>query len=75
MPREDRLGPGGPDPVEVFEGLPKPMQDALESGDVDALRAYVNELPMEEAKKHMRAMVDSGLWVATPGQEGTALQD
>jgi cell division cycle protein 37 len=75
VPREDRLGPGGLDPVEVFEGLPKPMQDAFESGDVDALRAYVNELPMEEAKKHMRAMVDSGLWVATPGQEGTALQD
>ena len=23
----------------------------------------------------MRRMVDSGLWVATPGQEGTALRD
>jgi hypothetical protein len=30
---------------------------------------------MEEARTHMRRMVDSGLWVATPGQEGTALRD
>ena len=35
----------------------------------------VNALPMQEARTHMRRMVDSGLWVATPGQEGTALQD
>jgi cell division cycle protein 37 len=75
IPREQRLGPGGLDPVEVFESLPKPMQEAFESGSVDALRDYVNALPMQEARTHMRRMVDSGLWVATPGQEGTALQD
>jgi cell division cycle protein 37 len=51
------------------------MQEAFESGSVDALRDYVNALPMQEARTHMRRMVDSGLWVATPGQEGTALQD
>jgi len=75
IPREERLGPGGLDPVEVFESLPKEMQAAFESGSVDALRAFVNQLPMEDAKYHMRRMVDSGLWVATPGQEGTALRD
>ena len=75
IPREQRLGPGGLDPVEVFESLPEAMRDAFESGSVDALRDYVNALPMEEARTHMRRMVDSGLWVATPGQEGTALRD
>ena len=75
IPREQRLGPGGLDPVEVFESLPEAMRDAFESGSVDALRDYVNALPMEEARRHMRRMVDSGLWVATPGQEGTALRD
>ena len=75
IPREQRLGPGGLDPVEVFESLPEAMRDAFESGSVDALRDYVNALPMAEARTHMRRMVDSGLWVATPGQEGTALRD
>jgi cell division cycle protein 37 len=75
IPREQRLGPGGLDPVEVFESLPKEMQDAFESGNVDTLRDFVNKLPMNEAKLYMKRMVDSGLWVATPGQEGTALQD
>ena len=61
--------------MEVFESLPEAMRDAFESGSVDALRDYVNALPMAEARTHMRRMVDSGLWVATPGQEGTALRD
>jgi hypothetical protein len=102
------------------------MQEAFESGSIDALRDYVNKLPMEEAKMHMvgtypkrhahmlakvpkippkypkaraqmlakvpkmprnypklcsacpysvKRMVDSGLWVPTPGSEpGEALQ-
>merc|ERR1711924_282589 len=29
MSKEERLGPGGLDPVEVFEALPKEMQDAF----------------------------------------------
>lgn len=75
VPAEERLGPGGLDPVEVFDSLPAPMQEAFESGSVDALRDYVNELPMEEAKKHMKRMVDSGLWVPAPGTEpGEALK-
>ena len=75
LPREERLGPGGLDPVEVFESLPKEMQDAFESGSVEALREYVNGLPLEDAKHHMKRMVDSGLWVPAPGEEpGLALQ-
>lgn len=76
LPREERLGPGGLDPVEVFETLPKEIQEAFESGSTEKLREYVNTLPMEEAKLHMRRMVDSGLWVPTPGQDpGDALRD
>jgi cell division cycle protein 37 len=38
------MGPGGLDPVEVFESLP--------------------EVPIEEAKYHMKRCEDSGLWVS-----------
>ena len=70
------LGPGGLDPVEVFESLPKEMQSAFESGDVEALREYVNALSMKDAKFYMRRMVDSGLWVPQEGEHpGTALVD
>ena len=52
----------------------KELQEAFESGSVERLREHVNTLPMEEAKLHMRRMVDSGLWVPTPGQDpGEAL--
>jgi len=75
VPLEDRLGPGGLDPVAVYDSLPKEMRDAFDSGSVDALKAYVNSLPLEEAKRHMKAMVDSGLWVPTPGEDpGEALR-
>jgi len=75
IPREDRLGPGGLDPVEVYDALPQPMRDAFDAGDVGALKKYVNALPLEEARAHMKAMVDSGLWVPTPGEDpGEALR-
>ena len=54
------LGPGGLNPIEVFESLPEEMQTAFESGDVEALREYVNGLSMKDAKFYMRRMVDSG---------------
>jgi cell division cycle protein 37 len=60
--------------VEVFDSLPKEMQDAFESGDVAKLREFVNGLSMDEARHHMRRMVDAGLWVPKPGEEGSALQ-
>ena len=75
VPREERLGPGGLDPVEVFESLPEAMQEAFESGSIDKLREYVNGLPMEDAKRHMKRMVDSGLWVPAAGEDpGLALR-
>jgi len=75
VPLEDRLGPGGLDPVAVYDALPREMREAFDSGSVDALKKFVNSLPMDEARAHMRAMVDSGLWVPTPGEDpGEALR-
>merc|ERR1719201_2361460 len=48
LSREERLGPGGLDPVEVLESLPKAL----------------GEMTMEEAKYHMDRCTKSGLWVA-----------
>lgn len=64
VPREERLGPGGLDPLEVIETLPEEMVAAFESRDVDNLRAALEKLTPEEAEYHMKRCVDSGLWVA-----------
>lgn len=57
------LGPGGLDPVKVFEGLPAALQEAFESRDMSRLHAALAAMPVEEAKRHMKACADSGLWV------------
>lgn len=103
MPREERLGPGGLDPVEVFESLPEALQvgreggrhhaqqgkalgrrpgcvtwpgddvvtsclqEAFASQDMEKLHKALSDLPIEEAKKHMKACADSGAWVAEVG--------
>ena len=38
LSREERLGPGGLDPVEVFETLPESMQEAFEKKDTQMLQ-------------------------------------
>ena len=75
LSREERLGPGGLDPVEVFESLPEALQKAYEEKDVDALRAYIDSVPEAEARDIMRKMTGSGLWVPQPGEEGSLLRD
>jgi len=62
VPKEERLGPGGLDPVEVFESLPVVMQEAFESREVDKLKDALLQMPPEEAELHMKRCVDSGLW-------------
>ena len=62
IPREERLGPGGLDPVEVFESLPESMQAAFESRDTEQLKKAIMELSPEEAERHMKRCVDCGLW-------------
>ena len=62
VPLEERLGPGGLDPVEVFESLPESMQKAFESRDTEELKKALLEMSPEEAEKHMERCVASGLW-------------
>jgi len=63
VPREERLGPGGLDPVEVMERLPQSMQDAFESRDVEQLKQALLAMEPQEAERLMKDCVDSGLWV------------
>ena len=60
--RRARLGPGGLDPAEVFESLPKVLQECFESQDIGKLQQAIREMPEEEARLHMKRCVDSGLW-------------
>jgi cell division cycle protein 37 len=62
IPREERLGPGGLDPVEVFESLPASMQEAFETRNTDMLKQALMEMTEEEATLHMQRCIDCGLW-------------
>lgn len=61
--RKNRLGPGGLDPVDVFESLPETLQRCFESRDISMLQKAIQDLPEEEARVHMKRCIDSGLWV------------
>jgi cell division cycle protein 37 len=64
IPLEERLGPGGLDPLEVIETLPIELQEAFESRDVEQLKAVLRKLDPKDAEYHMKRCVDSGLWQA-----------
>lgn len=64
IPKEERLGPGGLDPLEVIESLPLSMQEAFESRDTDKLRQALMDMDPKDAEYHMKRCVDSGLWNA-----------
>jgi len=64
IPREERLGPGGLDPLEVIESLPVEMQEAFESRDIGMLKAVLLKMDQKDAEYHMKRCVDSGLWQA-----------
>ena len=69
IPREQRLGPGGLDPLEVIETLPKEMVEAFESREVQALHDALMKLDPKDAEYHMKRCIDSGLWVANANEE------
>ncbi|XP_039248032.1 hsp90 co-chaperone Cdc37-like [Styela clava] len=73
--REKRIGPGGLDPQEVFETLPKEMQDCFEKRDIPMLQKIIASLEPEQAKYHMKRCVDSGLWVPGGGGAGDEQDD
>ncbi|CAH1953457.1 unnamed protein product [Acanthoscelides obtectus] len=61
--KKNRLGPGGLDPVEVFETLPDELKKCFESQDVQLLQDTIDKMDVNEAKYHIKRCVDSGLWV------------
>merc|ERR1712226_1307014 len=73
--REERLGPGGLDPLEVMESLPKELQDCFESQDIAQLQATIAAMPPAEAKYHMKRCVESGLWKPADDDPNTDPED
>lgn len=61
--KKARRGPGGLDPVEVFESLPEPLQKCFETQDHALLQETLAVMPRQEALYHMKRCVDSGLWL------------
>ncbi|KAG8180702.1 hypothetical protein JTE90_005799 [Oedothorax gibbosus] len=61
--RQQRLGPGGLDPVEVMESLPESLQKCFESKDIELLQQTIAAMPEEEARHHINRCIDSGLWI------------
>lgn len=61
--RQKRLGPGGLDPVEVFETLPDDLKQCFESQNIELLQETLSKMSEEDAKYHMKRCIDSGLWV------------
>lgn len=75
--RKARLGPGGLDPVEVFETLPEELKKCFESQDIGLLQDTLLKMKREDAEYHMDRCVKSGLWVpeAKKAQEKNAESD
>ena len=65
--REKRLGPGGLDPLEILEEIPKKMKEAFRTQNTPMLKESFAELSEEEAGVVYRKVVDSGLWVPQEG--------
>ncbi|XP_019950295.1 hsp90 co-chaperone Cdc37 [Paralichthys olivaceus] len=61
--RQKRLGPGGIDPVEVYESLPPEMQKCFDEKDIQMLQDVISKMDPTEAKALMKRCIDSGLWV------------
>lgn len=61
--RQKRLGPGGLDPVDVYETLPQEMQKCFDEKDIQMLQEVISKMDPTEAKIHMKRCIESGLWV------------
>lgn len=61
--RQARLGPGGLDPVEVFETLPDILKNCFESQNIEALQEALISMEKADAEYHMDRCIKSGLWV------------
>jgi len=70
MSEEDRKGPGGLDPIEVFESLPVDMQECFRSGDTEKLKQVAMAMDGAEFQKHFKRCIDAGLWSGGGGGDG-----
>lgn len=61
--KQKRMGPGGLDPVDVYESLPAEMQKCFDEKDIQMLQDVISKMDPTEAKAHMKRCIDSGLWV------------
>ncbi|CAF4920423.1 unnamed protein product [Pieris macdunnoughi] len=73
--RKARLGPGGLDPVEVFEELPDELKKCFDSQDIPMLQATIAKMPEQEAVYYMKRCVDAGLWVPGKNDEEPTMKD
>ncbi|TDH15790.1 hypothetical protein EPR50_G00012640 [Perca flavescens] len=73
--RQKRLGPGGLDPVEVYESLPKNMQKSFDEKNIQMLQEAIRKLDLEEGKYHLRRCIASGLWVPESGESDDEKED
>jgi cell division cycle protein 37 len=64
MDKEERLGAGGLDPVEVFESLPPQLQECFASGDIELLQKTAMAMDPAEFQHHFERCKKSGLWNA-----------
>jgi len=75
MERQERLGPGGLDPVEVMESLPEELQNCFETQDIGMLQRVIASMPSDQARYHMKRCVDSGLWKPSSEDPNTDPED
>ena len=61
--RQARMGPGGLDPVDVFESLPDVLKNCFESQNIEALQEALIKMEKSEAEYHLDRCIKSGLWV------------
>lgn len=73
--RQARLGPGGLDPVEVFETLPDILKNCFESQNIEALQEALISMEKADAEYHMDRCIKSGLWVPDAGKNKEKVEE
>ncbi|XP_041983189.1 hsp90 co-chaperone Cdc37 [Aricia agestis] len=73
--RKARLGPGGLDPVEVYDELPDELKKCFDAQDVPMLQATIAKMPEQEAVYYMKRCVDAGLWVPGKNDEEPTMKE
>lgn len=61
--QQPQLGPGGLDPVEVFNFLPPALQEPLRQNSFDQFTAALQAMQKEESDYYLNGCVGSGIWV------------